>query len=115
MRRLLPSPTRNRQGADRRRQGRPAISMLVHAAAPHNALRSATGAAVGALVIADGAVGRLGWVAVGFSLAALLPVAFDKITLKVSSNSWIVSPLTWTVIGLVTSLAAKFKVPEVEM
>jgi predicted MFS family arabinose efflux permease len=37
-------------------------------------LGSATGAAVGALVIADGAVGRLGWVAVGFSLAALLPV-----------------------------------------
>jgi hypothetical protein len=27
---------------------------------------------VGALVIADGAVGRLGWVAAGFSLAALL-------------------------------------------
>jgi predicted MFS family arabinose efflux permease len=37
-------------------------------------LGSAMGAAVGALVIADGAVGRLGWVAVGFSLAALLPV-----------------------------------------
>jgi hypothetical protein len=29
---------------------------------------------VGALVIADGAMGRLGWVAAGFSLAALLPV-----------------------------------------
>jgi hypothetical protein len=28
----------------------------------------------GALVIAEGAVGRLGWVAAGFSLAALLPV-----------------------------------------
>ena len=37
-------------------------------------LGSATGAAVGALVIADGAVGRLGWVAAGFSLAALLAV-----------------------------------------
>jgi predicted MFS family arabinose efflux permease len=37
-------------------------------------LGSATGAAVGALVISDGAVGRLGWVAVGFSLVALLPV-----------------------------------------
>jgi predicted MFS family arabinose efflux permease len=34
-------------------------------------LGSATGAAVGALVIADGAVGRLGWVAAGFSLSAL--------------------------------------------
>jgi predicted MFS family arabinose efflux permease len=32
------------------------------------------GAAVGALVIADGAMQRLGWVAAGFSLAALLPV-----------------------------------------
>jgi predicted MFS family arabinose efflux permease len=37
-------------------------------------LGSATGAAVGALVVADGAVGRLGWVAAGFSLAALLAV-----------------------------------------
>ena len=37
-------------------------------------LGSAMGAAVGALVIADGAMGRLGWVAAGFSLAALLPV-----------------------------------------
>ena len=37
-------------------------------------LGSATGAAVGAIVIADGVMGRLGWVAAGFSLAALLPV-----------------------------------------
>jgi predicted MFS family arabinose efflux permease len=37
-------------------------------------LGSATGAAVGALVIADGAMGRLGWVAAGFSLSALLIV-----------------------------------------
>ncbi|WP_441268114.1 MFS transporter [Bradyrhizobium sp. 215_C5_N1_1] len=37
-------------------------------------LGSAMGAAVGALVIADGPVGRLGWVAAGFSLAALLTV-----------------------------------------
>jgi predicted MFS family arabinose efflux permease len=37
-------------------------------------LGSAMGAAAGALVIANGTVGRLGWVAVGFSLAALLPV-----------------------------------------
>jgi predicted MFS family arabinose efflux permease len=37
-------------------------------------LGSATGAAMGALVIADGAVGRLGLVAAGFSLAALLAV-----------------------------------------
>jgi len=37
-------------------------------------LGSATGAAVGALIIADGGVGRLGWVAAGFSVAALLAV-----------------------------------------
>jgi predicted MFS family arabinose efflux permease len=37
-------------------------------------LGSATGAAVGALVIADGAVGRLAWVAASVSLAALLAV-----------------------------------------
>jgi predicted MFS family arabinose efflux permease len=36
---------------------------------------SATGAAVGALVIADGGVRRLGWVAAGFSVAALLAVS----------------------------------------
>jgi predicted MFS family arabinose efflux permease len=41
-------------------------------------LGSAMGAAVGAVVIADGAVGRLGWVAVGFSLAALLPVLASR-------------------------------------
>ncbi len=37
-------------------------------------LGSATGAAVGALVIADGPVERLGWVAASISLAALLTV-----------------------------------------
>jgi predicted MFS family arabinose efflux permease len=37
-------------------------------------LGSATGAAVGALVIAHGAVGRLGWAAAAVSLAALLTV-----------------------------------------
>jgi predicted MFS family arabinose efflux permease len=41
-------------------------------------LGSATGAAAGALIIADGAVGRLGWVAVGFSLAALLSVLASR-------------------------------------
>lgn len=35
---------------------------------------SATGAALGALVIADGQVGRLGWVAAGISLAAIVTV-----------------------------------------
>jgi predicted MFS family arabinose efflux permease len=37
-------------------------------------LGSAMGAAVGALVIADGGMGRLGGVAAGFSVAALLAV-----------------------------------------
>jgi predicted MFS family arabinose efflux permease len=37
-------------------------------------LGSATGAAVGALVIADGGIGRLSWVAAGFSVAALLAI-----------------------------------------
>jgi predicted MFS family arabinose efflux permease len=37
-------------------------------------LGSAMGAAAGALVIADGAVARLGWVSAGFGLAALLSV-----------------------------------------
>lgn len=37
-------------------------------------LGSAMGAAVGALVIADGAMERLGWVAAGFALAALFSV-----------------------------------------
>jgi predicted MFS family arabinose efflux permease len=41
-------------------------------------LGSAMGAAAGALIIADGAVGRLGWVAVGFSLAALLSVLASR-------------------------------------
>jgi len=37
-------------------------------------LGSATGAAMGALVIADGSIEQLGWVAAGFGLAALLSV-----------------------------------------
>jgi predicted MFS family arabinose efflux permease len=37
-------------------------------------LGSAAGAAVGALVLADGGVMRLGWVAAGFSVAVLLAV-----------------------------------------
>jgi MFS transporter, DHA1 family, inner membrane transport protein len=41
-------------------------------------LGSAMGAAVGALVIADGGVGRLGWVAAGFSVAALLAVTVSN-------------------------------------
>jgi predicted MFS family arabinose efflux permease len=45
-------------------------------------LGSATGAAVGALVIADGSAGRLGWVAAGFSLAALLPLASTAARLR---------------------------------
>jgi predicted MFS family arabinose efflux permease len=49
-------------------------------------LGSATGAAVGALVIADGAVGRLGWVAAGFSLAALLAVLTSSKVLPRSSQ-----------------------------
>jgi predicted MFS family arabinose efflux permease len=40
-------------------------------------LGSAMGAAAGALVIADGATKRLGWVAAGFGLAALLSVLFS--------------------------------------
>jgi DHA1 family inner membrane transport protein len=49
-------------------------------------LGSATGAAVGALVIADGAVGRLGWVAAGFSLAAMLAVLTSSKALPRSSR-----------------------------
>jgi predicted MFS family arabinose efflux permease len=41
-------------------------------------LGSATGAAAGALIIANGAVERLGWVAVAFSLAALLSVLASR-------------------------------------
>ncbi|QIO32285.2 MFS transporter [Bradyrhizobium sp. 1(2017)] len=37
-------------------------------------LGSATGAAIGALVVTNGGVGRLGWVAAGFGVAALLAV-----------------------------------------
>jgi MFS transporter, DHA1 family, inner membrane transport protein len=49
-----------------------AVSLSLNSSAIY--LGSAMGASVGALVIADGAVGRLGWVAAGFSLAALLAV-----------------------------------------
>jgi MFS transporter, DHA1 family, inner membrane transport protein len=49
-----------------------AVSLSLNSSAIY--LGSATGAAVGALVIADGGVGRLGWVAAGFSVAALLTV-----------------------------------------
>jgi MFS transporter, DHA1 family, inner membrane transport protein len=49
-------------------------------------LGSAMGAAVGALVIADGAVGRLGWVAAGFSLIALLVVLTSSKVLPRSSR-----------------------------
>lgn len=49
-----------------------AVSLSLNSSAIY--LGSAMGAAVGALVIADGAEGRLGWVAAGFSLAALLAV-----------------------------------------
>jgi DHA1 family inner membrane transport protein len=48
------------------------ISLSLNSSAIY--LGSATGAAAGALVIADGAVGRLGWVAAGFSLSALLVI-----------------------------------------
>ena len=37
-------------------------------------LGSAMGSTMGALVIADGAVGQIGWVAAGFSFAALVTV-----------------------------------------
>jgi DHA1 family inner membrane transport protein len=49
-----------------------AVSLSLNSSAIY--LGSAMGAAVGALVIADGGVGRLGWVAAGFSMAALLTV-----------------------------------------
>jgi len=42
-------------------------------------LGSAMGAAAGALVIADAATERLGWVAAGFGLAALFSVLFSGI------------------------------------
>jgi DHA1 family inner membrane transport protein len=47
-----------------------AVSLSLNSSAIY--LGSATGAAVGALVIAEGGVRRLGWVAAGFSVAALL-------------------------------------------
>jgi predicted MFS family arabinose efflux permease len=50
-----------------------AVSLSLNSSAIY--LGSAAGAAVGALVIADGGVGRLGWAAAGFSVAALLPLA----------------------------------------
>jgi MFS transporter, DHA1 family, inner membrane transport protein len=53
--------------------GLAAVSLSLNSSAIY--LGSATGAAVGALVIADVGVGRLGWVAAGFSVAALLAVS----------------------------------------
>jgi hypothetical protein len=47
--------------------GLAAVSLSLNSSAIY--LGSATGAAVGALVIAEGGVGRLGWVAAGFSVA----------------------------------------------
>jgi MFS transporter, DHA1 family, inner membrane transport protein len=47
-----------------------AVSLSLNSSAIY--LGSAIGAAVGALVIADGGVEQLGWVAAGFSVAALL-------------------------------------------
>jgi predicted MFS family arabinose efflux permease len=49
-----------------------AVSLSLNSSAIY--FGSAMGAAVGALVIADGGVGQLGWVAAGFSMAALLAV-----------------------------------------
>ena len=53
--------------------GLAAVSLSLNSSAIY--LGSATGAAVGALVIADVGMGRLGWVAAGFSVAALLAVS----------------------------------------
>ncbi len=50
-------------------------------------LGSATGAALGGLVIAGGAVERLGWVAAGLSLLALVPVLAGRGTPQVSRAS----------------------------
>jgi DHA1 family inner membrane transport protein len=49
-----------------------AVSLSLNSSAIY--LGSAMGAAVGALVMANGGVGRLGWVAAGFSMAALLSI-----------------------------------------
>ncbi|MCO6417406.1 MFS transporter [Siccirubricoccus sp. KC 17139] len=51
------------------------VSLSMNASAIY--LGSAMGAAAGALTIADGAVERLGWVAAGFGLAALLSVRLN--------------------------------------
>jgi DHA1 family inner membrane transport protein len=53
--------------------GLAAVSLSLNSSAIY--LGSATGAAIGALVIADVGMGRLGWVAAGFSVAALLAVS----------------------------------------
>jgi predicted MFS family arabinose efflux permease len=52
------------------------ISLSLNSSAIY--LGSATGAGAGALVIADGAVARLGWVATVFSVAALLAVLASR-------------------------------------
>jgi predicted MFS family arabinose efflux permease len=48
------------------------VSLSMNSSAIH--LGGAMGAAMGALIITDGAMERLGWVAAGFGLAALLSV-----------------------------------------
>jgi MFS transporter, DHA1 family, inner membrane transport protein len=53
--------------------GLAAVSLSLNSSAIY--LGSAIGAAVGAQVIADGGVGRLGCVAAGFSVAALVALA----------------------------------------
>jgi DHA1 family inner membrane transport protein len=53
--------------------GLAAVSLSLNSSATY--LGSAIGAAVGALVIADGGSERLGWVAAGFGVAALLALA----------------------------------------
>jgi predicted MFS family arabinose efflux permease len=53
--------------------GLAAVSLSLNSSAIY--LGSASGAAAGALIIADGGVERLGWAAAMFSLAALLPFA----------------------------------------
>jgi MFS transporter, DHA1 family, inner membrane transport protein len=55
-----------------------AVSLSLNSSAVY--LGGAAGAAVGAVVIADGGVGRLGWVAAGFSVAALLPLVASSRT-----------------------------------
>ena len=50
-------------------------------------------------------------VAVAVAVVIAAPVGLDRVTVKVSSGSTIVSPLTLTVMILAVSLAAKLTVP----